>query len=229
VTNIVDVSFPNGNVGIGTDAPGADLDVVGQVRADYLSLNSQDSVNEGGELHLEGAGSNNGWIIDTFASEFRVFNDEDPSKFLQISASGNIGVGGVSPGADALTVNGTVKAAGIALTTGAADGHVLTSNTLGTASWQEPNSAPQMAVFDVAGSGFTFDIPTGVTRIMVEMWGGGGGGGGGAGGGANAGGGGGGGAYVKAVIGVVDSPNVTITVGGGGAAGGDPGTAGGET
>jgi hypothetical protein len=79
---------------------------------------------------------------------------------------------------------------------------------------------PQFQLFETNG---TFIVPAGVTRIMVELWGGGGGGGGGAGGaggttGGN-GGGGGGGCYGQEVISVVPGTSVVVTVGSGGIGG----------
>jgi hypothetical protein len=72
-----------------------------------------------------------------------------------------------------------------------------------------------MQVFSTAGT-TTFTVPTGVTKIMVEVWGGGGGGGGTNGG---FGAGGGGGAYGKQIINVISSTAYSVVVGTGGTAG----------
>ena len=76
---------------------------------------------------------------------------------------------------------------------------------------------PQMQVFHTSG---TFVVPTAVTRIMVEVWGGGGGGGGGGGagnGGTNSyggtGAGGGGGGYGKEILFVTPGSSMAVTVG----------------
>jgi hypothetical protein len=72
--------------------------------------------------------------------------------------------------------------------------------------------------FQVFTASGTFTIPTGVSRVMIEMWGGGGGGGGSSNGGTGyAGDGGGGGAYAKSLFSVTS--NITVTIGAGGAAG----------
>jgi hypothetical protein len=69
------------------------------------------------------------------------------------------------------------------------------------------NTVPNMQVFDSNG---TFIVPTNVTKILVEVWGGGGGAGG------NGGGGGGGGGYGKQVFAVIPGTGYTVTVGVGG-------------
>jgi hypothetical protein len=48
--------------------------------------------------------------------------------------NGNLGIGNASP-TQALDVTGTVRMTGFQLTTGASNGHVLTSNGAGTGSW----------------------------------------------------------------------------------------------
>jgi hypothetical protein len=89
--------------------------------------------------------------------------------------------------------------------------------------------------FQVFTASGTFTIPTGVSRVMIEMWGGGGGGGGAnSTGGCNttgAGGdGGGGGAYSKSLFNVTSNIIITIGAGGaGGATGSHNGSAGGTT
>ena len=83
---------------------------------------------------------------------------------------------------------------------------------------------PNIQIFRTNG---TFIVPTNVTRIMVEMWGGGGGGGSGVGGfndnldggSAGAGAGGGGGGYGKDVFNVTPGGNLSVTVGNGGVGG----------
>jgi hypothetical protein len=79
--------------------------------------------------------------------------------------------------------------------------------------------------FQVFTASGTFIIPTGVSRVMIEMWGGGGGGGASSGGANYAGDGGGGGAYAKSLFNV--TANITVTIGTGGAGGTSPGGNGG--
>ena len=81
--------------------------------------------------------------------------------------------------------------------------------------------------FQVFTSSGTFTIPNGVTRVMIEMWGGGGGGGGGKSGSNYAGSGGGSGGYAKSLFTV--SSNITVTVGSGGSGGTGGGTGGNGT
>lgn len=77
----------------------------------------------------------------------------------------------------------------------------------------------------------TFTVPTGVYRILVEVWGGGGGGGGGGSGNQAGGGGGGGGGYAAAWIAVSPGNQYAVTIGGGGGGGtnGNNATGGGNT
>ncbi len=75
-------------------------------------------------------------------------------------------------------------------------------------------SIPNMEVINTSG---TFTVPSGVTRIMVEVWGGGGGGGAGYNPSGTQGGGGGGGGYGKQVFTVSAGANYTVSVGNGGA------------
>jgi len=74
-----------------------------------------------------------------------------------------------------------------------------------------------MQVFSNEGT-YNWNVPSGVNKIMVEVWGAGGGGG------QNCGGGGGG--YGKEIISVLSNETFTITVGAGGAPGGGGGTQG---
>ncbi len=91
-------------------------------------------------------------------------------------------------------------------------------------------SATENSTVFTSGTNNLFDIPSGVTALTVELWGG--GGGGGAGGSAGLGGSGGGGGYstatlVLADLGITDSNDLRIDVGGGGGGGTYPGTSGG--
>lgn len=100
------------------------------------------------------------------------------------------------------------------------------------------NVIPNMQLFSNSGT-FKFIVPSNVTRIMAELWGGGGGGGSGVGGidsngdGANQGpgAGGGGGAYGKGVWNVTPGQTLTVVVGAGGIGGSDGGgaTSGGDS
>ncbi len=134
---------------------------------------------------------------------------------------GNIGIGTSTP-TRKLDVNGDIKI--VDGTQG--NGKVLTSDANGNASWQTLSTGgvmyTNMQVYATPGS-FTFTIPAGVSKIMVEVWGAGGGGGNGTAGG-NGGGGGGGGGYGKQIFTVAEGTNYNVTVGAGGSAGSGGGT-----
>jgi hypothetical protein len=85
---------------------------------------------------------------------------------------------------------------------------------LGTAS--SGNGFSNMQVYNTPGT-YTFIVPAGVTKIMVEIWGGGGGGGSCM--GSGAGGGGGGGGYGKQIFTVTPFTSYTVVVGSGGSGG----------
>ncbi len=87
----------NGRFGIGTTNPGQTLDVVGTTQTDYLILNPQDGSSEGGELRLDGAGSNTTWSMDNYAGRIRFYHDG--SERLTIRNNGRVGIGTASPGA----------------------------------------------------------------------------------------------------------------------------------
>jgi hypothetical protein len=126
-----------GNVGLGSLAPGQQLDVQGTVRAlgfamgtngpasGYV-LTASDSV---GDATWTAAGSVGPWT---------------QSGSIIYETGNNIGVGSLAPGT-ALDVNGTARMTGFALTgQGAAGGNVLVSSTVGVGTW--------MAGSTVAGS-----------------------------------------------------------------------------
>lgn len=93
-----------------------------------------------------------------------------------------------------------------------------------------PNASPTQVVFDSSGSG-TWNVPSSVTEVLVELWGAGGGGGQDPGTATTdqvAGGGGGG--HIRSSVTVTAGGTVSYTVGAGGAAGsGAPGSSGTDT
>ena len=125
--------------------------------------------------------------------------------------SGNVGIGTSGSPTAKLHVNGTVR-----ITDGnQAAGRVLTSDANGNASWQEAPCMQHKVIFSSPGSGITFTVPAGVTRLFIELWSGGG----------NGsiftattilqvnGGGGGSGAYANFFLDVTPSSTVTLNVG----------------
>ncbi|MBI3774613.1 MAG: tail fiber domain-containing protein [Gammaproteobacteria bacterium] len=101
-----------GNVGIGTTTPGVKLDVAGTVAVDYLRVDPQDSVNEGGEIQLVGAGTNGPVQLDNFVGHIRLHTLAAGKQFQVIGGSiyadgttapnyfaGNVGIGTTGPNA----------------------------------------------------------------------------------------------------------------------------------
>jgi hypothetical protein len=132
--------------------------------------------------------------------------------------------------------NGTASptAGGVAYGTGTAyafnsvgtSGQVLISSGASAPTWGTPTvvSQPNCSVYSTAGT-FTFTVPTGITKVMVEVWGGGGGA-------ALNNRSGGGGGYAKGIVTVTPGTGVTVTVGAGGTGGqpnGSSGVAGGTS
>jgi hypothetical protein len=99
-------------------------------------------------------------------------------------------------------------------------GQVLTSSGSSAPTWGTPTvvSQPNCTVY-TSGSN-TFTVPTGITKVMVEVWGGGGGAAIGTEGG-------GGGGYSKGILSVTPGNTITATVGAGGTGGQTSGTDGG--
>ncbi len=114
-----------GNVGIGTANPGAKLDVAGVAAVDYLRVDPQDGVNEGGELQLIGAGSFGTIQLDNFAGNIRFHTFAAGKQFQLVGGTlyadgtgannyfaGNVGIGTATPGTK-LEVNGAISGFGI--------------------------------------------------------------------------------------------------------------------
>ena len=119
----------------------------------------------------------------------------------------NVGIGTNIP-AEKLDVNGNVNVQGNVKVNGVSgtDGQVLMTNNTGATVWSDLCDFKNIASFTQNG---TWTIPAGVTKIMIEAWGGGGGG--------AAGGGGAGAAYIRSQVVNVSPGNLTITIGTGGA------------
>jgi hypothetical protein len=212
-----------GNFGIGTTSPTSKLHVIGgNVTISHATSSVGLAINTP-------TGANNKSYIDFYVNNVKksnVFHDAtlDALVINNVSTNtlingvgGNVGIGTNSPSAK-LDVAGTVKIADG--TQGA--GKVLTSDASGNATWQtaavSTGSFTNMQVYATAGTN-TFTVPAGVTKIMVEVWGGGGGGGLNSTATTRYGYGGGGGGYGKGIFTVTSGTNYTITIGAGGLAG----------
>ncbi len=85
--------------------------------------------------------------------------------------TGNVGIGTTAAPTAKLEVNGTFK---LADGTQAA-GKVLTTDAAGNASWQQDASCMNhRVIFGNPVSNATFTVPSGVTKLFIEIWGGGG-------------------------------------------------------
>jgi hypothetical protein len=228
----------NGFVGIGTINPDRPLSIES---AQYNPLRLK-SLTDGCyvELFTPGylsASQRAGWIGygSSTSKSFDITNQISSGSIklrtnnldrVTVDSTGNVGIGTNVPSAK-LDVAGTVKIADG--TQGA--GKVLTSDASGKATWQtaavSTGSFTNMQVYATAGTN-TFTVPAGVTKIMIEVWGGGGGGGAS---GANPGSPAGGGGYGKDIITVTPGTAYTVTVGAAGVQGtsGASGTTGGTT
>jgi hypothetical protein len=121
----------------------------------------------------------------TFRMGLFTYGGANPSDLIErvsISDGGNVGIGKTIP-LKKLDVNGDLRAdtilpTAIRMAPNAGDGKVLTSDAVGNATWQSIGSKAgykycKQITTTIPG---TFTVPTGVTEVMVEAWGGGSGG-----------------------------------------------------
>lgn len=99
----------NGRLGLGTGTPAARLDVNGNAAVGYLNIRKGNDTGEGGELVLDGSGTNSFWAIDSWNDGIRTFNDQGVG--WAVRGNGNMGVGTIDPKAK-LDVNGDIKVKG---------------------------------------------------------------------------------------------------------------------
>lgn len=131
------------------------------------------------------------------------------------SLAQNVGIGTTDP-KEKLDVNGNTNINGnikINGTTGQ-PGQVLMTNSAGTTQWgsfQSPASDQYKNFVCFANGSGSWNVPDGVTQLLIEVWGGGGGG--------SAYGGGGGGGYARSQFSVTAGTSITYTVGLGGSRG----------
>ncbi len=131
------------------------------------------------------------------------------SQYITFSYSQNIGVGNSNP-QEKLDVSGNINVTGTIKTNGVdgTAGQVLMKNSSNLLSWATLCDFKSMATFiDTSVLSSQWNIPAGVTKIRIEMWGG---------GGAGMLAGGGGGGYLSIFRNVLPGNNLVITVGKGG-------------
>jgi len=98
-------------------------------------------------------GAENGYIDFTLGTDGPA-RDIDA---MRITADGEVGIGTTNPDTT-LHVSGGIKADAFQLPTGASDGHILTSDAGGNASWQEPEAASSGIIIDKWLEGSTTSI-----------------------------------------------------------------------
>ena len=154
------------NVGIGTSTPTSKLDVNGQVTINQKNFGGYGGL----LIKGDGPGSNQpniafstvnnigndevAAIIGAIINDNVIGNESMDLSFstakyglssllerMRITADGNVGINNPNPDRTAaLDVFGKIKSSNIQLTSGAINGHLLTSDASGNASWQAPNS-----------------------------------------------------------------------------------------
>ncbi len=127
--------------------------------------------------------------------------------YSAFASAQNTGIGTTTP-TEKLHVNGNINVSGTIKANGVDGiaGQVLMKNNSNVLTWANICDYKNFVMLEI-GSG-NWQVPSGVTKIMVELWG--------AGGGGNVHGGGGGGSYAKALYDVVAFQNLSYSVGEGG-------------
>ncbi len=244
------------NVGIGTTTPTAKFQINHKNTGSSPSLTLFDSADgTGSKLLFSKQNQGNSFsivsLIDVLAANGSLDFRTTFNSGILLKGDGKVGINNVSPAAR-LHVGGGVKVqdtlnVGSDLNLGGnlkvdnnagTPGQVLGVSASGSTGWVDMYNYNNLASFYYTGRDTSWTVPAGVTKIMVEAWGGGGGGtnGNNGNGFGERGNGGGGGGYVKAYFkNVVPGQSITISIGNGGDGGdadisgdsksGSPGTA----
>lgn len=220
------------NTGIGTPNPQGKLQINNNNVLRPSLLLADSALLSGGSIRWQNIATGKwmelqGAATTAFSNGNALLIGSDSLAIASFNGTGRVGIRNNAP-TEALDVNGNINLNGTIKVNGndGTAGQVLSNTGSGNLQWRTPTStAPEenIATFSAttAGAVQTFTVPTNVTKIAVEAWGG-----GGTGGstvtspflGAVGGGGGGGGGYVKAWFSVVPGSTVNIVVGKGGTA-----------
>lgn len=209
------------NVGIGTIAPTTKLEVKNPLKADLklssnnfldttqLIFSNRNPANQGTDMHIT---SNRESGLRFSSKSDLPQNNKDT--IMQITPTGLVGIRTAVP-LFPLDVKGDVNITGQLLANGNSgdEGQFLRSNGNGTMSWASKERFKNFKIFRNDGfsapiANSTFTIPSGVTEVGVELWGGGGQ--------ATCCGSGASGAYIYAVIPVGSFTSFSTSVGAGG-------------
>ena len=116
-TSINSVTFPNGNVGIGTTSPQRTLTVNGLINSREIRLvdNNQTIDISDNTTHMDVGTISDGHYLWGYGASKPLFFGTNQSEKMRISASGNVGIGTTSP-AYTLDVNGLVRITGYGAT-----------------------------------------------------------------------------------------------------------------
>lgn len=174
------------NVGIGTNTPTSTLEVKKPIKSivkissngfddsTQLILSNRNTGNLGTDMQLTSIRETG--IRISSSSDLTGFNNDT---IMQITPTGLVGIRTVTPQYP-LDVNGDVNVRGEIRANGTSgeNGQFLQSNGNGTMSWVDKERFKNFRVFRNEGTlsttvTSTFNIPTGVTEVAVEIWGGG--------------------------------------------------------
>ena len=153
-----EIFYTNGNVGIGTNNPAYNLDIINSTGEAYARLRSNSasssfiidkySVSHIGQIIYQQNHVNKFFAGLLGNNNYRISTDRFSLIGLEVQGNGNVLL------SNNLTVNG-----GFGLTSGADNGKVLTSDASGNATWQTAPGAPKTKYLSIPGMGFHNNRP----------------------------------------------------------------------